>query len=96
MSNKAKAPNGYNSKSVQDLSKESQQLLFELGQMKYNEDFSKRKQQEIQAKLATLEEQLAYAQLNAKTAEQAESEPTEETTTQPEPGNSSTEPTSAS
>jgi len=61
MSNKAKVPNGYNSKSIQELQREAQQLLLELGQAHYNEEFSIREQNRIQERLEELENQMKYA-----------------------------------
>lgn len=58
---KNKIPKGYSSKSVKQLQEDSQRLLFELGQMAYNEDFARRKQYEINQRLEELESALNYA-----------------------------------
>lgn len=66
---KKSIPKGYTSKSIQDLSKESQQALFKLGQAIYNADFASRQLEKAQeegyalrAELKALESQMAYAQ----------------------------------
>lgn len=65
MSNKGQAPKGYSERSLIDIQNECRQLVFELGQAHYNEEFSCREQSRIQERLEELEPLLKYAQEEA-------------------------------
>jgi hypothetical protein len=54
-------PKGYTSQTVSQLTKESQQTLFELGEAAYNEQFSIRRQEALQERLKELEAMMLYA-----------------------------------
>lgn len=85
MSNKAPAPKGYNSKSVADLQRECQTLLFQLGQAIYNEAFSQREQERIQSELEEMESKLEYAKRKEQSEDKAKVEVELPETEDPDP-----------
>lgn len=74
MSGKGKVPGGYTNKTLTTLQNETQQLLFELGQMHYNEQFSIRRQDQIQDRLNELEQEIAYARRQEDAAARAKAQ----------------------